>query len=62
MVVYHNWWIHRTDWQLKRFFYFTLFTVRLKNKLYVFKTKLQQNRNKTTTKQQQNQNFGQTKS
>jgi len=37
-------------------------TVRLKNKLYVFKTKLQQKRNKNTTKQQQNQNFGQTKS
>jgi len=37
-------------------------TVRLKNKLYVFKTKLQQNRNEIKTKQQQNQNFGQTKS
>jgi len=35
--------------------------VRLKNKLYVFKTKLQQNRNKIKTKQQQNQNKNATK-
>jgi len=55
------------------FNFFKESTVRLKNKLYLFKTKLQQNRNKiatkskqkrnkNTTKQQQNQNFGQTRS
>jgi len=38
-----------------------LTTVRLKNKLHVFKTKQQQNRNKNKTKQQQNRNKNATK-
>jgi len=35
---------------------FILFTVRLKTKLSIFKTKPQQKLDKTTTKQQQNNN------
>jgi len=41
---------------------FLINTVRLKNKLYVFKTKLQQNRNKIKTKTQQKHNKTETKS